>query len=206
MSDEIAIKIFPVRQQQGGKRLRTDHIGSSVELLKSNPKAKLFAIYELADAVGRSAGVGADQVVGLNKGGTVDLGSGFSATLVTALHSSSFEGKQTGEAAGWVVHTPDGRHIYHTGDTDVFSDMRVIGDLHHIDTVLACIGDHFTMGPEGCAFALEKMLPNVKVVVPMHWGTFPVLSGTPARLIELLKEKRHGATVRQMIPGKPETL
>lgn len=179
-----------------------DHFGDTITLLKSNPTAKLYAIFDLIDLVSAVPGILPDQLIGLNKGGTVAIGGGFTATLVTALHSSTYNGKFAGEAGAWVIHTPDSKHtIYHTGDTDVFGDMRIINDLWKPDIAMMCIGDHFTMGPKGAAYALGEMLREVKMVVPMHYGTFPLLTGTPEKLEELLKERKSETKVCAVPPG-----
>eukprot|EP01137_Pigoraptor_chileana_P012753 Opistho-2@65455 len=140
----------------------------------------------------------------MNIGGTVDLGDGFKATMVNAIHSSDCghgpELSAGGHAAGFVVNTPLGHAIYHTGDTDVFSDMSIISDLWKPDVVLMCIGGHYTMGPRGAAYALDKFLPTVKIVVPMHYGTFPLLAGTPNELIGFLQRK--DVVVARLNPGE----
>lgn len=73
--------------------------------------------------------------------------------------------------------TTTGHRIYHTGDTDVFGDMKIVSDLHKPDVALMCIGDHYTMGPRGAAYALDNFLHSVSIVIPMHYGTFPALAG-----------------------------
>lgn len=179
-----------------------DHFGNTADLLKQNPDAKLYAIFDLIDLVATIPGVSSTQLVGLNKGGTVAIGGGFTATFVTALHSSTFNGKFAGEAGAWIIHTPDGQHnIYHTGDTDVFGDMRIINDLWRPDLALMCIGDHFTMGPKSAAYAIAELMPELKTVIPMHYGTFPALSGTPEELERLLKERKSQTVVNAVAPG-----
>lgn len=179
-----------------------DHVGNTIELLKQNPEAKVYAIFDLINIIGAIPGIAPQQLVGLNKGGTVAIGGGFTATFVTALHSSTFNDKFAGEAGAWVIRTPDGKHtIYHTGDTDAFSDMRIINDIRTPDIALMCIGDHFTMGPKAAAYALTELLPSVKTVVPMHYGTFPLLTGTPAQLEAFLAEKKSQVKVNAIAPG-----
>ena len=158
-----------------------DHVGDTVELLRANPAAKCLAIVELAGLVGSDLG-DESRCVGCNKGGSVDLGSGWSATLVDAKHSSSYgsKGAYAGEAAAWVVRAPDGTVVYHTGDTAVFAGMTDIAELHKPTVALMCIGGHYTMDPKGAAYAVAKHLASsLKTVIPMHYGTWPILAGTP---------------------------
>ena len=179
-----------------------DHFGNTIDLLKQNPSAKLYAIFDLIDLVSAVPGVAPEQLVGLNKGGTVAIGGGFTATFVTALHSSTYDGKFAGEAGAWIIHTPDGKHtIYHTGDTDVFGDMRIINDLWQPDIAMVCIGDHFTMGPKSAAYAIAELMPSLKTVIPMHYGTFPALTGTPEKLEEFLRERKSQTKVNAVAPG-----
>jgi L-ascorbate metabolism protein UlaG (beta-lactamase superfamily) len=119
----------------------------------------------------------------MNKGGTVDVdGVGF--TMTNAFHSSSTpDGAYAGEPAGFVIELESGFRLYHAGDTCVFGDMQLIGRIHRPDLAILPIGDHYTMGPKEAAVALELL--GVKRCVPCHWGTFPLLTGTPAQLREL---------------------
>jgi L-ascorbate metabolism protein UlaG (beta-lactamase superfamily) len=124
-------------------------------------------------------GLDEDKLVPFNKGGTVEAG-GFRITMTHAFHSSSTpDGAYAGEPAGFVVEA-DGTRVYFAGDTAVFGDMQLIARLYRPDVAVLPIGDHFTMGPEEAAVALE-LLGNPRCV-PCHWGTFPVFSGTPERL------------------------
>jgi L-ascorbate metabolism protein UlaG (beta-lactamase superfamily) len=91
-----------------------------------------------------------------------------------------------GEAAGYVLHLPDGRTLYFAGDTAVFSDMQLIETLYKPELAFLPIGDFYTMGPREAALACRLL--NVKKAIPMHFGTFPALSGTPAELARELKE------------------
>ena len=90
----------------------------------------------------------------------------------------------------------NGPTIYHTGDTDVFSDMKLIPQFHKVDVMLACIGDHFTMGPDRAAMAVQLVKPTM--VVPMHYGTFPVLTGTPEAFDTALKKLHSHAKLKVM--------
>ena len=127
---------------------------------------------------------------------------GLSITMVTAFHSSSVEedGKivYLGVATGYVVEFENGQTIYFAGDTSVFSDMRLIAEMYHPEIAFLPIGDIYTMGPAQAAKACELL--GVKQVVPMHYGTFPALTGTPARLRELVEPK--GIQVLELMPGE----
>jgi L-ascorbate metabolism protein UlaG (beta-lactamase superfamily) len=105
-----------------------------------------------------------------------------------------------GEPAGFVIRLEDGTAIYHAGDTNVFSDMRLIGELYRPDVALLPIGGHFTMGPREAALAVELL--GVEAVAPIHWGTFPLLAGTPAQLRhELDARGLRGVVVHDWSPG-----
>ncbi len=105
-----------------------------------------------------------------------------------------------GEPAGFVVRLENGGTIYHAGDTNVFGDMRLIGELYRPDLALLPIGGHFTMGPREAALAVELL--GVDAVAPIHWGTFPILAGTPAELRHELDERGlRGVTVHDWAPG-----
>jgi L-ascorbate metabolism protein UlaG (beta-lactamase superfamily) len=128
------------------------------------------------------AGVG---IIGCNIGGTVEA-QGLKVTLVPANHSAgdwSAEGEgplYLGSPAGMVVELEDGSRLYHAGDTNAFGDMRLIGELHRPDLAMLPIGGHFTMGPREAAMAVELL--GVREVLPIHYGTFPILVGRPSEL------------------------
>jgi L-ascorbate metabolism protein UlaG (beta-lactamase superfamily) len=125
---------------------------------------------------------GFDNVHGMNKGGTVDL-DGVRVTLTDARHSSSLpDGSHGGEAAGLVIEL-DGTRIYHAGDTCVFGDMQLISRIYEPDVAILPIGGYFTMDPREAAVALELL--GVQRCVPCHYGTFPLLKGTPDELRKL---------------------
>ena len=137
----------------------------------------------------------------MNKGGTLTF-DGISVSMVPAEHSSGWieDGNLVymGEAVGYVVKFEDALTIYFAGATTVFGDMRLIRKLHAPELAFLPIGDRFTMGPEGAALACELL--GVVQVVPMHYGTFPVLTGTPGRLRELVRSK--GVAVLELSPGE----
>ena len=143
---------------------------------------------------------GLKAVLGINKGGTINI-AGIDVTMVQAVHSSGFEvdGRMmfVGDPAGYVIRLEDGRSLYFAGDTDVFSDMALIKQLHAPEIAFLPIGDHFTMGPQGAALAADLL--GVQQVVPMHYGTFPVLVGTPSELRALLTP---GIELLEFQPGE----
>ena len=130
---------------------------------------------------------------------------GVLATMVNAVHSSGISGDggivDGGEAAGWVLAFPGGPTIYHAGDTSVFGDMALIGQMFLPEIALLPIGGHYTMDPVGAARAAGLL--GVKTVVPMHFGTFPILAGTPGELAALLDGT--GIEVAVLEPGVPVT-
>lgn len=144
-------------------------------------------IHELSLWAGRRLPGGMDQVTGMNKGGTFDAG-GIGVTMVHADHSAgdvlgdpaASSPSYVGEPVGFVVELENGRRVYFAGDTDAFGDMRLIAELHRPDMAFLPIGGHFTMGPRGAAAAVELL--GVQTVVPIHYGTFPILAGTPDQL------------------------
>jgi L-ascorbate metabolism protein UlaG (beta-lactamase superfamily) len=103
-----------------------------------------------------------------------------------------------------VIAIHDGPTIYHTGDTDLFSDMALVSRFHKIDAMLVCIGDHFTMGPARAAEAVKLVHP--REVIPMHYGTFPALTGTPEAFERELKTRKSKAQLRVMKIGQTLTL
>ncbi len=185
----------------------SDHVGDSVALGQKT-KAKLVSVFELSQLLA-AAGYPKDaatMATGGNMGGTIKLDDEVSVTLVPALHSSSFQKSPDAEAAyagnpvGFVIQIKDGPTLYHTGDTDVTDEMKRVGERYKVDVMLACIGGHFTMDPKGAAAAVALVKP--KQVVPMHFGTFPLLAGTPAELKAALKAAGAKATVVEMQVGE----
>lgn len=186
-----------------------DHVGDALALQKKTG-AKIVGSYELGAAL-LSAGLPADALsieTRGNIGGTLKLNDQVSVSLVPAVHSSGFQKDDSspvqyaGNPVGFVLRIQGGPTIYHTGDTDHFSDMKLIGQRFHPDLILACIGGHFTMGPAGGAQAARDV--GAKTIVPMHFGTFPVLTGTPEELAKALKGSR--AKMTTMTIGEPKAL
>jgi L-ascorbate metabolism protein UlaG (beta-lactamase superfamily) len=159
-----------------------DHIGDVVTLARAH-KPKIAAIYETSLWLEAQ---GLENVMGMGKGGTQKIGD-IEATLVNAYHSNGIESGHPGEpvvyggeAGGFIIRLPGGLTIYHAGDTCVFGDMRIIGELYQPDVACLPIGDLYTMGPREAAYAIRLL--GVGHVIPMHYGTFPALTGTPDAL------------------------
>jgi L-ascorbate metabolism protein UlaG (beta-lactamase superfamily) len=173
----------------------SDHTGSAAELGKRF-SARLVAMNELAYLLEEEYGYPEASSGGMNKGGTVDA-DGVKYTMTHALHSSSIEGKYAGDPAGLVITLEDGAAtVYFAGDTCVFGDMQLIGRIYGPDLAVLPIGDHYTMGPGEAAVALELL--GVKRCVPCHWGTFPLLHGTPAQLKQVAPA---GVEIVELEPG-----
>jgi L-ascorbate metabolism protein UlaG (beta-lactamase superfamily) len=159
----------------------SDHVGSTVELSKTFGPLPVVAIVELKGWL-KDQGAKVDDLPGPNKGGTVEV-EGISFTLTQAFHSDSGpDGSYVG-CAGIVVGLENGTTVYFAGDTCVFSDMQLIGRIYKPDVAVLPIGGHFTMDPREAAVACELLA--AKRVVPCHWGTFPLLKGTPDELRKL---------------------
>lgn len=161
-----------------------DHVGDTVALAKRFG-CPVIALVELRGWLS-TKGLSEDMSEAVNKGGTVDR-DGVKITLTDANHSSSAWGESgpiyLGEPAGLVVELENGFTLYFAGDTNVFGDMQLISRIYRPDIAIIPIGDHYTMGPREAAVALELL--DVKRCVPCHWGTFPLLTGTPGELQEL---------------------
>lgn len=181
-----------------------DHMGDAVRLTTESG-ATVVCMFDLV-AYLASKGVPESQLVGMNLGGSVALSElGLTVTQVPALHSSQIEdGAQIvpgGSASGFVVTDSTGFAFYHAGDTALFSDMRLISELYAPTLAFLPIGDRFTMGPREAAYALE-FLSSVTDVVPIHWGTFPLLTGTPEALETELKKRGRSVRVHTLKPGE----
>lgn len=155
-----------------------DHVGSSIELINQF-KPTVVGIIELLNWLGNQ-GVDVGEVPGTNKGGTRDV-DGVKFTMTDARHSAGGpNGEYLGEPAGYVIEVENGTKLYFAGDTAVFGDMQLIGRIYEPDVAILPIGDHFTMGPKEAAVALELL--GVSRCVPCHYGTFPLLTGSPDEL------------------------
>jgi L-ascorbate metabolism protein UlaG (beta-lactamase superfamily) len=158
-----------------------DHVGQTVDLAKQFD-CPVIALVELRGWLA-GQGLPEDMSQAPNKGGTSEA-DGIKVTLTDANHSSSGpEGEYLGEPAGLVLELEDGFKLYFAGDTNVFGDMQLIGRIYSPDVAVLPIGDHFTMGPREAAVALELL--GATRCVPCHYGTFPLLHGTPDELRQL---------------------
>ena len=174
----------------------SDHVADLAELA-SLSGATVVANYELAQNLHRLGALDPGRTISMNKGGTVTpLGRDIKIHMVPAEHSSAvdfnvfkfpkadqlrdamrfFDG---GVAVGYVIELESGFKIYHSGDTAVFGDMALINEFYRPDLALVCIGGYFTMGPEGAAYAVRELI-KPKRVLPIHYGTYPIINRTPA--------------------------
>jgi len=172
-----------------------DHVGDTVELSQRLSPEAVVAQIELKAWLQKN-GAKVDEMPGINKGGTIEA-AGCKFTLTNAFHSGSApDGSYGGESCGLVIEVEDGTKVYFAGDTCVFGDMQLIARIYEPDVAVLPIGGHFTMDPREAAVALE-LLGNPRCV-PCHWGTFPLLKGTPQEL----KELAPGANIVDIEPGQ----
>ena len=180
-----------------------DHVGEAFELSKKF-NAPLIASYELTEIAKKH---GVTNVLPINPGGTQTIGD-VTITAVTAVHSSGYlEGDNliyAGAPLGFIVSEIGAPTFYHAGDTGVTYDMSLINELYHPSIALLPIGGVFTMKPAEAAVAARSLLVNT--VVPMHYGTFPALTGTPAQLVLELKRLGVHARVVEFKPGQEISL
>jgi L-ascorbate metabolism protein UlaG (beta-lactamase superfamily) len=174
----------------------SDHITDAAAVAKQTG-ATVVGIWEVTSWLGAK---GVQHLEPMNKGGTITA-KGLRITMTEAIHSSSFDENgivYLGEPAGFVVKLENDQAIYFAGDTALFSDMKLIRELYKPDIAFLPIGDRFTMGPDTAAMAARWL--GVRQVVPMHWGTFPLLTGTP----EQLKQHLSGTNIEvlELAPGE----
>jgi L-ascorbate metabolism protein UlaG (beta-lactamase superfamily) len=191
----------------------SDHVGDAVEIGKRT-RAKLVATFDLADAMVKHLGYPADlaqaDTIGHFGGELTLLDGDVKVLFVRAHHGSGVSAddqsgaRHGGAPGGFVITIRGGPTIYHTGDTDLFSDMALVPRFQKIDVMLVCIGDHYTMGPAGAAEAVKLVDP--REVVPMHYGTFPLLTGTPQEFERELKKRSLKTQLRVMKIGETITL
>lgn len=187
----------------------SDHVGNAVEIGKKT-RAKLVATFDLSAAIVSALGYPSEladvETTGHMGGRLTLLGGDVSVCFVPAFHGSAVvkDDKSppvyAGNPTGLVIAIRNGPTIYDTGDTAFFSDMARVSDYNKIDIMLVCIGDHFTMGPIRAADAVKVV--NPRTVVPMHYGTFPVLTGTPEAFERELKRRKLKAELRVMKIGE----
>lgn len=183
-----------------------DHVGDTVALANQSG-AKVLINADMGRTFASLGWLGYKQMIRFNKSGPVKPAEGITVTMVRAEHSSEVrskgkDGKEVmypgGEPAGYIVELEDGYKIYHAGDTGVFADMKFIGEYYKPDLALLPIGGHFTMDPAHAAYAVRNLL-KTKTVMPMHYGTFKPLKGTPAQFKAALGDFPTNVVVMQ--PG-----
>ncbi len=173
-----------------------DHIGDARAICESTG-AVLISSFEICMYLGL------EKMEPMNTGGRISL-DGFDVALTPALHSSSLDGHDLGPANGAVILPHEGgRVVYHAGDTGLFSDMRLIEELYEPRVGLIPIGDRFTMGAHTAALACRKYF-NFDVIIPMHWGSFPIIAQTPDAFLKEMGA--HANQVRVMSPGESVTI
>ena len=176
-----------------------DHFGDDAIALARKTGATVVGVFELGLFAGSR---GIEKTSGMNKGGSQTV-AGVEFRMVRADHSSGATSDAgivyAGEPCGYVMTFEDGFKIYHAGDTNVFSDMALIGELYAPDLALLPIGDFYTMGPREAAKACELL--GVARILPMHWGTFPMLSGTPVLLRQEIAKRDLSTEVVELAPG-----
>jgi L-ascorbate metabolism protein UlaG (beta-lactamase superfamily) len=177
-----------------------DHIGDAIDLAKRHRPQAVVACFECCEWL---AGKGVENCSGMNLGGTQEV-LGLQVTMVRADHSCGIlDGGQIlygGQAAGYVVRLPGGFTFYHSGDTALFSDMQLISELYRPELAFLPIGDLYTMDPHQAARACRYL--GVRKVVPIHWGTFPALTGTPEQLELALEDLGVRCEVIALKPGE----
>ena len=152
-----------------------DHVGDTLDIAEETG-CKVVTMVELSRLLVSKHGLNEDQAIEFNKGGTVAFDD-FSVTMVSANHSSSFQGDYAGEPAGLVISFYDDITFYHLGDTNIFYELELYGELYEPDIVAVPMGDHYTMGPGEAAMACDLL--QADYAVPIHYGTFPPLTGDP---------------------------
>ncbi|GIV98362.1 MAG: UPF0173 metal-dependent hydrolase [Herpetosiphonaceae bacterium] len=176
-----------------------DHIGDLVDVARATA-APIVCIFDMTSWL---SGQGLENLIGFNKGGTIEV-AGIKVTMTDARHSSSFVEDHRiiymGDPCGYVIEFENGFKVYHTGDTCVFGDMRIIGELYRPDLVILPIGGYFTMDPRQAAYAAK--LIGARRIIPEHYGTFPILSGTPEDLRRYAGEFGADVEVIALNPGE----
>lgn len=172
-----------------------DHAVNAVDISKATG-AIVAAMPETINRFRQELGLAEDKVVmgmGMNVGGSATV-DGITITMVEAFHSSL-----TAAPAGWIIRLEDGTTIYHAGDTGIFQNMKLLGELYPLDMALLPIGSCFTMDPVQAARATALL--GAKRVIPMHYKTFPILEQTPDRFVELVRKEAPGTEVVVLEPG-----
>jgi L-ascorbate metabolism protein UlaG (beta-lactamase superfamily) len=175
----------------------SDHVGDALDIAKQTG-AKVTTNYDLCMWL---ASKGLDKFNPMNTGGTTDAG-GFTITLVRADHSSSDTSGgppvYLGNPCGVIVKAAGQPTVYHLGDTDIFSDLALICEIHRPKVAMVPIGDRFTMSPSTAALAVERFLKGVETVIPCHYGTFPIIEPNADKFVAALR----GKPVKVVVPDK----
>lgn len=178
----------------------SDHMADAVEVARRYHPRQVVASFEICHWLG---GKGVEGCTPMNVGGTQDV-LDLKVTMVRADHTSSIDdgGRfvEGGAPSGYVVRLPGGYTFYHAGDTALFSDMQLIGELWRPELAFLPIGDLFTMDPQQAARAASFL--GVRRVIPIHWGTFPALTGTPSGLVAALSDLGVACEVVALEPGE----
>ena len=177
-----------------------DHMGDAVELAKKYKPKIVVANFEICSWLQAQ---GVEGCSGMNLGGCQDV-LGLTVIMVRADHSCGLsDGDKIvygGVASGYVVKLPGGFTFYHAGDTALFSDMQLLSEMYRPELAFLPIGDHFTMDPQQAARACRFL--GVRQVIPIHWGTFPLLKGTPEKLVKALGDQGVNCEVIALKPGE----
>lgn len=173
-----------------------DHVGDTVDIA-NRTGCDVLGNIELVSLLAEKHGLNEGQTFDPNKGGTVHFDE-FSVTLVSANHSSSYQGDYAGDPGGLIIDFKDDITVYHMGDTNIFADLELYGKLYKPDVTFVPMGDHYTMGPEEAAWATEMV--QTEIAVPIHYGTFPPLVGDPNNFKQFV-EKRCDTKVLIADPG-----
>jgi L-ascorbate metabolism protein UlaG (beta-lactamase superfamily) len=176
-----------------------DHIGTDIPNLVEATGATVIVQPEISRLL-QGAGVKASKIIygmGMNIGGQVTVDD-IKITMTQAMHSSG-----VGSPAGFIITLEDGKTIYHSGDTGIFADMQLFGDIYNIDLALLPIGSVFVMDPVQAAHSLQLLKPQT--VIPIHYGTFPILVQDPSEFVRLAEEKAPNVQVRALKPGEEIT-
>jgi L-ascorbate metabolism protein UlaG (beta-lactamase superfamily) len=178
-----------------------DHIGDAVQVAKDASPEAVVGIFETYTWLEKK---GVQGCMGMNKGGSVDV-VGVRVTMLHADHSCGIQDDDGsiiygGEAVGYLMEMENGFRVYQSGDTAIFGDMRLYGELFKPELAVLPIGDLFTMDPRQAAYACEML--GVKWVIPSHYGTFPLLTGTPDQLRDELKKRGYKCEVVELKPGE----
>ena len=166
-----------------------DHLGDAFDICKRT-KSTFVSAFELGNYATEN---GVEKVAGLGIGGSVEI-KGVRLSITQAVHMAS-KGAPTG-----VVIEGEGKTVYHAGDTALFGDMRLIGELHRLDVAMVPVGDYYTMGANEAAESVKMLKP--KAVIPMHYKTFPVLAQSPDEFVRKVKEKVPKVKVVVLKPGE----